>query len=111
GELTPQNLEKYSAVSKKIMRNMGFDCNRPTGMSHGKGIQILLGVDQEKRRKFQGLGAELSVNMVSVNMTAIVQIPEQDPKVAEYPETAPKQIEDGGQPTMDDLREINMGTE
>lgn len=55
GKLTPQNLKKYSAVSKNIMRNMGFDCNKPTGLNHGKGIQIPLGVDQEKRRKFQGL--------------------------------------------------------
>lgn len=72
------------------MRNMAFDCNKPTRLSHGKGIQIPLGVDQEKRRKFQGLRAESSVNIVSVNMTATIQIPEQDPKVVEYPETAPK---------------------
>ncbi|MGV7343199.1 hypothetical protein PJI17_31365, partial [Mycobacterium kansasii] len=52
GELTPQNLKKYSTVSKNIMKNMGFNCDKPTGLNHGKGIQIPLGVDQEKRRKF-----------------------------------------------------------
>lgn len=51
------------------------------------------------------------MNMVSVNMTATAQIPEQDPKVVEYPEIAPNQIEDGRQPTIDGMREINLGTE
>ncbi|XP_058076367.1 uncharacterized protein LOC131224947 [Magnolia sinica] len=105
GKLTSCDLEKYSPARRRMMKRMGFNNEEPTGLNHGKGIQVPIGVSQKKRERFQGLGTESSVNMVTVD-----QVSEADLEVVKYPETALKQIENGGQPTINSLQEINLGT-
>ncbi|XP_058068376.1 uncharacterized protein LOC131217455 [Magnolia sinica] len=75
-------------------------------VERNKPFLVAPGRFQEKREKFQGLGAESSVNMVTTE-----QLSEEDLKIVEHPAMAPKQMEDRGQLTIDSLQEINLGTE
>ncbi|MGV7343221.1 hypothetical protein PJI17_31475, partial [Mycobacterium kansasii] len=70
------------------------------------GIQVPIAVNQKKWKKSRGLGAESSVNMMTVSQEEKIGL-----NIIDKPEAALKQMEDGGQPTIDSLKEINLGTE
>jgi hypothetical protein len=134
-KMTVENFQRYSPASRRMMKQMGFNTNDPGSSGYGPEIPIPPGTD--KGNSFRspqcklGLGAQImdddeghctslcvstQGNMVDSNQPA--SSPEsttpsdsQTQPVEDLEcDKAPQSIEDGGQPTIDELEEINLGT-